>query len=210
MLGVEMNIRMLEERLKAPSSAWAIDVAASRGCSNGNRCPPGTLRSRNFGRIPASRTRRTTSDSAPPMNTAGTRRLRQVAHHVVRDGAVDLVLDRRVDLQPQLALLFDQPVAHVVVKASSVKSLNKAPVRKCARASSRVAQVLRRSRVAPAGRDAVDDAQALGRAEHAAAERPDDRRIEQHDGAEQIRAAHRGQVVEVAAQRVAHAVHRLL
>ena len=43
------------------------------------------------------------------------------------------------------------------------------------------------------GRHAVDDAQALGRAEHAAAERADDRRIQQHDGAEQLRAAHRGE-----------------
>ena len=111
MLGVEMNIRMLEEKLQSSSSAWAIDVAASRGCSNGNRCPPRHLAQRELRPHPRQPTRRTTSESAPPMNAAGTRRLRQVAHHVVRDGAVDLVLDRRIDLQPQLAVLLDQAVA---------------------------------------------------------------------------------------------------
>jgi tetratricopeptide (TPR) repeat protein len=54
MLGVEMNIKLLEEKLKAPRA-------------------PG--QATNFGRIPARRSRRTTSESAPPMNAAGTRRL---------------------------------------------------------------------------------------------------------------------------------------
>ena len=37
--------------------------------------------------------------------------LRQVAHHVVRDGAVDLVLDPRVDFQPESAFLLTSPWA---------------------------------------------------------------------------------------------------
>ena len=43
MLGVEMNVRMLEEKLKAPSSTWAIDVAASRGSLEGEQVPAGHL-----------------------------------------------------------------------------------------------------------------------------------------------------------------------
>ena len=55
---------------------------------------------------------------------------------------------------------------------------------------------------------AVDDAEALGRAKEASTERTDERGIEQHDAAEELGPPHRGEVVQVAAQRMADAINR--
>jgi hypothetical protein len=126
----------------------------------------------------------------------------------VRDGAVDLVLDPRVDLEAEAAVLLHQPEAHVVVQALGsevAEQLAGAEMRpRLLRGAPVAAPVARRA----GGRDPVDDSKALGGSEQAAAERSDERRIQQHDAAEELGPAHRGEVVQVAAERMAHAMNR--
>ena len=132
--------------------------------------PAGTLYMRNFGFMRARRTRRTTSDRAPPMNAAGAQ-LGEVAHHVVRNGAVDLVFHRRVDLQAEQPAFLHKPSSSRNHRARPRKSPGRAAGCECARpprARPARATVARRA----GGRDAVDDTQPLGHAEHAAAKGP--------------------------------------
>jgi hypothetical protein len=133
----------------------------------------------------------------------------QVPAHVVRNGAVDEVLDLRIDEQAKAPRRAGEPVAHVMLEAF----VGEVP-EELLRLEVRLRLLARGPDTAPlarhAGRgDAVDDAQALHHAERAAPEGADHRRIQEHDGAKQRGAAHRGKKVEIGAERVPDAEHRL-
>jgi hypothetical protein len=134
--------------------------------------------------------------------------LRQGAHHVVRDGAVDLVFDARVDLQAEAAVLFHQPVRHVIVQTLGREIPEQLPRTEMLPRLLGAAPVTAPVASRAGGGYPVDDAEALGRAEQAAAKRPDERRIEQHDAAEELGPAHRGEVAQVTAERMADSIDR--
>jgi hypothetical protein len=79
--------------------------------------------------------------------------------------------------------------------------------RKCRHASSRLAQCVRRLRVAAAG-DSRSSSPAHWLARSAPAPPRDDRRIDHHDAAHPVRLLQRGHQRQVAAERMADEPHR--
>ncbi len=176
--------------LRGPPPCAELPAPRCFGNSNGNRWPPDTSASRKRRRVWPSPTRLSTVGLAAADEAAGHREPLERAGDIVRNGAVDLVLDAGIEPERHAVRILHRAEAHVVLAGIPDRSCGRCVLRrKCASASSREAQWRRRCFTLPAGVTRSISPMCLTNCTALPVNGPENRRVQQDHGAEQLRPA---------------------